>query len=65
VQYPESILVPELQTSKKPERKYFFNFVNGKQMIKHIWSNVENMTSNETKHNFWSLDESQWDIPNM
>jgi geranylgeranyl pyrophosphate synthase len=65
VQYPENILVPELQSAKKSERKYYFNFVNGKQMIKHIWSNVENMTSNETKHTFWAVDESQWDIPNL
>jgi hypothetical protein len=66
IEYPSNILVPELQNAKKPEKKYYFNFINGKDMIKHIWSNVENMTSTNTKHNFWNIDESMWgDIPNM
>jgi geranylgeranyl pyrophosphate synthase len=59
--YPINILVPEIQSNNVPKKKYYFNFLNGKQMIQYIWYNVENMTSTESKHNFWSIDESLWD----
>ncbi len=67
LEYPSTILIPELQTSSKLDKKYYFNFINGKQMIKYIWNNVDNMTSRQVKHNFWNIDESEWEnnFPNI
>jgi geranylgeranyl pyrophosphate synthase len=67
LEYPTNILIPELIGSSKLDKKYYFNFINGKQMIKYIWNNVDNMISQQAKHNFWNIDESQWenDFPNI
>jgi hypothetical protein len=67
IKYPVDILVPELQNIKKLEKKHYFNFVNSKQMIKYLWSNIENITYQESKHNYWNIDELEWsnNIPNL
>lgn len=63
IEYPTNVVIPELTTSNAPT-KYSFNFINGKQMIKHIWTNIDNLflNTNINTTNLWSKDESLWEL---
>jgi hypothetical protein len=67
--YPENILIPDININKdnlKKEilnKKYYFNFINGKDMIKYIWNSIENFEAynNYNANSLWSIDESKWE----
>jgi len=66
IEYPTNIIIPEIQTSRIPtDAMHYFNFVSGKQMIQHIWRNIDKMTSNNIKHDYWTKDESLWEVPTI
>ncbi len=61
INYPDTIIVPELQNTKSSQ-KYYFNFINGKDMIKYIWTNIDNLFVGNQRNNLWTKDESLWEI---
>jgi geranylgeranyl pyrophosphate synthase len=67
IEYPSIVLIPELTNDTILKKKYQFNFINAKDILKHMWNNIDYMlsTENSTKHNYWNIDESQWEFPVM
>lgn len=66
IDYPSDILIPEpIRNVSKPKTKYIFNFINAKDLMKHMMRSVELITTNDyqTHHNYWNIDESLWEIP--
>lgn len=61
IEYPTNIVIPELINFSSP-KKYYFNFINGKHMIKHIWTNVDNLFIHTNNINLWNKDESEWEL---
>jgi geranylgeranyl pyrophosphate synthase len=61
INYPSNLIVQELNNTPY-QKKYYFSFINGKDMIKHIWSNIDNVFSEHKVNNLWSHDESLWEL---
>jgi hypothetical protein len=61
INYPSNLIVPEL-SSIPYSKKYNFSFISGKDMIKHIWSNIDNVFSEQKVNNLWNYDESLWEL---
>lgn len=61
--YSENVSIPDINfiDKEKLNKKYCFNFLNGKDMIKYIWNNIDNYNMNNIKHNLWNIDEDKWD----
>lgn len=64
IEYPINIIIPELKEQYN-RQKEILKYIDGKQIIRHIWYNIDYMTTNNIKHTYWNIDESLWEVSNI
>lgn len=64
--YVSNISVSEAEIYKTIKNKVdidFINFMNGKDLMAHLWKHLNNMVVHNVKHDLWSKDENEWKLP--
>lgn len=64
--YVSNISVSEDEISNTIKNKVdmdFINFMNGKDLMAHLWKHLNNMVVHNVKHDLWSKDENDWRLP--
>lgn len=64
--YISNILVSETDIYRTIKNKVdmdFINFMNGKDLIAHLWKHLDNMVIHNVKHDLWFKDENDWKLP--
>jgi geranylgeranyl pyrophosphate synthase len=64
--YVSNISISEDEITKTIKNKIdidFINFMNGKDLMAHLWKHLNNMVVHNIKHDLWSKDENEWKLP--